>query len=127
MNVTVFCASSDTIPRHYIIEAQEMAGLLSEYGHTLVYGGGSTGIMGIMADIMLANRAKVKGVIPRFMVEVEWQHKRVSDMELTETMEERKQRLIELADVILVLPGGVGTLDEMFMAICNYKLKLHNK
>lgn len=126
-SVTVFCASSDRIPEIYKQHAHEVGKLLAESGYGLVYGGGGLGTMGIVADEMLAAGAHVKGVIPRFMVEVEWQHKGVTDMELTETMSERKQRLIEAGDIVLVLAGGVGTLDEMFEAISDRKLELNEK
>ncbi|MDO4462768.1 MAG: TIGR00730 family Rossman fold protein [Bacteroidia bacterium] len=125
--VTVFCASSDRIPDVYKQDAHEMGKLLAEAGYGLVYGGGALGTMGIVADEMLKAGAPVKGVIPRFMVEVEWQHKGVADMELTDTMSERKQRLIEAGDIVLVLAGGVGTLDEMFEAISDRKLDLNDK
>lgn len=126
-NVTVFCSSSDRIPEIYKQDAHEVGKLLARAGYGLVYGGGALGLMGIVADEMLQAGVHVKGVIPRFMVEVEWQHKGVADMELTDTMSERKQRLIEAGDVILILAGGVGTLDEMFEAISDRKLELNDK
>lgn len=126
-NVTVFCSSSDRIPEVYKQDAHEIGKLLAESGYGLVYGGGALGLMGIVADEMLGKGAHVKGVIPKFMVEVEWQHKGVADMELTTTMSERKQRLIAAGDVVLILAGGVGTLDEMFEAISDRKLDLNDK
>lgn len=126
-NVTIFCSSSEKIPDIYKQHAHEMGQLLGKSGYGLVYGGGALGLMGIVADEMLALGAHVKGVIPTFMVEREWQHPGVEDMVLTDTMSDRKQKLIALGDIVLVLAGGVGTLDEMFEAISDRKLDLNDK
>lgn len=122
--VTVFCASSDKIPQIYIDEARELARLLAQSGFGVVYGGGEIGLMGAVANEMLANNAPITGVIPRFMVDVEWQHRGVSDMILTETMAERKRKMIDLADAIVILPGSTGTMDELFDALADKKLGL---
>lgn len=121
---TVFCASSPRIPQCYFDDAAELAELLVRQGYDIVYGGGSVGLMGCVADKALSIGGTVIGVIPRFMVDVEWQHKGVADMRLTETMAERKKMLIELADVIIVLPGSTGTLDELFDSASQKKLGL---
>lgn len=126
-NVTIFCSSSEKIPYIYKQHAHDVGQLLAKAGYGLVYGGGALGLMGIVADEMLALGAHVKGVIPTFMVEREWQHPGVDDMVLTDTMSDRKQKLIAMGDVVLVLAGGVGTLDEMFEAISDRKLDLNDK
>ncbi len=93
-------------------------------GWGMVYGGGSVGLMGAVADAMLAKGGEVVGVIPHFMKEVEWDHKGVADMRLTDTMSERKQMMISMSDAIIVLPGSTGTLDELFEAVSDKKLGL---
>lgn len=123
----IFCASSSRVPQYYLDEARQLGERLVAEGWGLVYGGGSVGLMGAVADGMLAKGGEVTGVIPRFMVEVEWQHKGVADMRLTETMSERKQMMIQMSDAIIVLPGSTGTMDEFFEAASDKKLALHNK
>lgn len=123
----VFCASSGLVPRYYIDEARQLGERLAAEGWGLVYGGGSTGLMGAVADGALSAGGSVTGVIPRFMVEVEWQHKGVADMRLTDTMSERKRIMVDISDAIIVLPGSTGTLDELFEVVADKKLGLHNK
>lgn len=123
----VFCASSGLVPQYYIDEARQLGERLAAQGWGLVYGGGSTGLMGAVADGVLSAGGSVTGVIPRFMVEVEWQHKGVADMRLTDTMSERKRIMVDISDAIIVLPGSTGTLDELFEVVADKKLGLHNK
>lgn len=123
----VFCASSGLVPQFYIDEARQLGERLAAQGWGLVYGGGSTGLMGAVADGVLGAGGSVTGVIPRFMVEVEWQHKGVADMRLTDTMSERKRIMVDISDAIIVLPGSTGTLDELFEVVADKKLGLLNK
>ena len=125
--ICIFCASSPRIPQIYFDDARRLAELMAERGYEMVYGGGGVGLMGTMADVMLEHNAGVVGVIPKFMVEVEWQHKGVKEMHLTETMSERKQMMIKMSDAIITLPGSTGTLDELFEAASDKKLGLINK
>ncbi len=120
----VFCASSTKVPQYYLDEATALGERLVAEGWGMVYGGGSVGLMGAVADAMLAKGGEVVGVIPHFMKEVEWDHKGVADMRLTDTMSERKQMMISLSDAIIVLPGSTGTLDELFEAVSDKKLGL---
>lgn len=120
----VFCASSTKVPQYYLDEATALGERLVAEGWGLVYGGGSVGLMGAVADAMLAKGGEVVGVIPHFMKEVEWDHKGVADMRLTDTMSERKQMMISMSDAIIVLPGSTGTLDELFEAVSDKKLGL---
>ncbi len=122
--VCVFCASSTKVPQYYLDEATALGERLVAEGWGMVYGGGSVGLMGAVADAMLAKGGEVVGVIPHFMKEVEWDHKGVADMRLTDTMSERKQMMISLSDAIIVLPGSTGTLDELFEAVSDKKLGL---
>lgn len=123
----VFCASSELVPKYYVDEARRLGERLVDEGWGLVYGGGSTGLMGAVADAVLDRGGEVTGVIPRFMVEVEWQHKGVTDMRHTDDMSQRKQMMIRISDAIIVLPGSTGTMDELFEAVSDKKLGLHNK
>ncbi len=126
-SVCIFCASSPRTPKVYDQAARELARRLVGDDCGVVYGGGSIGLMGAVADEVLALGGKITGVIPRFMVDVEWQHKGVSDMRLVGTMSERKQMMVDLCDAIIILPGSTGTLDEMFESLSNKKLGLHGK
>ena len=91
------------------------------------YGGGSVGLMGAVADEALRLNGKITGVIPQFMVDVEWQHPDVKDMILVKTMSERKSRLVADVDAVVALPGSTGTLDELFEVVSNKKLGLFTK
>ncbi len=113
MQITIFCASSPAIDKKYFQAAEELTIELIKNNHSIVYGGGDTGLMGIVADTTLKMGGKITGVIPEFMKEVEWIHKDVEEMIVVETMQERKKILIEKSDAIVVLAGGTGTLEEL--------------
>jgi uncharacterized protein (TIGR00730 family) len=113
MNICVFCGSATGNNPLYANLAAEFGKLLAERGHSLVYGGGNIGLMGIIADNVLANHGKVIGVIPSFLAEREVAHQGLTQLEIVGTMHERKMRMAELANAFVVLPGGWGTLDEM--------------
>lgn len=127
MMATIFCASSPKIRDVYFEDARHLANRLIDEGYGIVYGGGSVGLMGCIANVALERNAKIIGVIPKFMVDVEWQHTGVDDMRQTNTMAERKQMLIELGDAIIILPGSTGTMDELFDAMADKKLGLLHK
>jgi uncharacterized protein (TIGR00730 family) len=90
----------------------------------VVYGGGAVGLMGALANGALEAGGAVVGVIPRFMTEVEWQHPGVANLEVVEDMRERKHRLLQGSDAVVALPGGCGTLEELFEAITLKRLGL---
>lgn len=125
MRVCVYCASSPACAEVHHAAARELGRTLAEAGCTTVYGGGASGLMGALADGALAAGGEVVGVIPRFMVEVEWQHPGVGDMQVVEDMRERKLRLLAGADAVVALPGGTGTLEELFEAITLKRLALY--
>lgn len=124
MNICIYCASSKAIPKIYFKQAEQLADLLARDGHHLVYGGGSRGLMGQIADTFLAARGGITGVIPGFMKEVEWDHKGVQDMIIVKDMAERKQQFLNRSDVLMALPGGVGTLEELGEALSAKRLGL---
>jgi len=124
MKICIYCASSKAIPQEYFKLSEILAKELIKEGHHLVYGGGSRGLMGQIADTFLEGRGPITGVIPGFMKEVEWDHKEVEDMRIVEDMVERKQMFFDLSDVIIALPGGVGTLEELSEALSLKRLGL---
>jgi uncharacterized protein (TIGR00730 family) len=113
MRVCVFCGSSSGTNRIYKDAAIIVANLLSKNNLSLVYGGGNIGIMGIIADQMMANGSSVIGVIPEFLMNREVGHRGISTLEIVPGMHERKKRMAELSDAFIALPGGVGTLEEL--------------
>lgn len=114
--VCVYCASSDKIDQHYFDLAKAVGKILSDAGTTVVFGGGSKGLMGQLAESVLANNGKIIGIIPHFMKAVEWDHKGVTELIVTEDMAERKKKLMEV-DAVVALPGGSGTFEELLEAI----------
>ena len=113
MNVCVFCGSSTGKESIYTDTALECGQLLANGGHTLIYGGGNIGLMGVIADSVLTRRGKVIGVIPDFLMKREVGHLGLTELIIVTSMHERKKRMADLADVFIALPGGWGTLDEL--------------
>lgn len=122
MKICVYCASSDKVADRYFAVADALGQHIACGGHSLVYGGGSKGLMGRIADAVLAHGGKVRGVLPRFMDEVEWGHEGLTEMVLVDGMHERKRLLVEGVDAAVALPGGCGTLEELAELISLKKL-----
>lgn len=112
MNVCVFCGSNSGTDEVYANAARETGQLLAAGGHTLVYGGGNIGLMGILADAALEAGGKVIGVIPDFLMNREVGHRGLTELVIVPSMHERKKRMADLSDAFMALPGGWGTLDE---------------
>ncbi len=125
MRICVYAASSDHCDPSYHAAAHALGQLLGEAGCTVVYGGGSSGSMGAVANGALAAGGEVIGILPRFMADLEWGHAGVTRMELVEDMRERKHRLLAGSDAVVALPGGCGTLEELFEAITLKRLGLY--
>lgn len=125
--ICVFCGSSAGSRPEYVAAAQETGAALAARGLTLVYGGGGKGMMGAVADGVLNAGGQVIGVIPSWMVEKEAAHKGVQRMIEVDSMLERKTRMAELSDAFLILPGGLGTLDELFEMATWSQLHLHGR
>ena len=124
--IAIYCASSSKIDNIYLHDAKKVGKLLTEAGYGIKYGGGSIGSMGAISNEVLANNGRVVGVIPQFMMDLEWAHPEVKEMIVTQTMAQRKEILIADVEAILVMAGGVGTLDELFDAMSLKKLgKFH--
>jgi uncharacterized protein (TIGR00730 family) len=113
-------------PQHRT-DAERLGRMMAEAGIALVYGGGSIGLMGVVADAVLRNGGSVIGVIPRFLLEREVGHLRLTEQHVVETMHERKLIMFERADAFVVLPGGIGTLEEFFEVLSWRGLDLHDK
>ena len=118
MNIAVYCGSSIGNNPNFIESAGILGRWIGENGHTLVYGGASRGIMGAVADATLAAGGKVIGVLPKVILIQERKHPGLTECIQTETMAERKTKMIELADAFVALPGGIGTLDEITEVMC---------
>jgi uncharacterized protein (TIGR00730 family) len=117
MKICVYCASSATVDASYFSATERLAREFLKEDIDVVFGGGAVGLMGRLADIILAGGGRIKGIMPKFMNEVEWAHKGVPDFEFTETMHERKAKFLEGIDGLVALPGGTGTLEELLEAI----------
>jgi uncharacterized protein (TIGR00730 family) len=121
----VFSSSSDHLPERFRQDALALADRMVEEEIGMVYGGGSVGLMGVLADRILQGGGKVVGVIPRFLCTKELAHEGLTRMIVTETMHERKMEMSRLADAFAVLPGGFGTMDEFFEILTWKQLGLH--
>lgn len=113
-NLCVFCGSSPGVSPIYLASARRLGALLARAGIGLVYGGASVGLMGAIADASLEGGGSVVGVIPRALQDREVAHKGLTDLRIVESMHERKALMAELSDAFLALPGGLGTLEELF-------------
>jgi uncharacterized protein (TIGR00730 family) len=125
--VAVYCGSTDGNNPAWRAEAIALGSALAAAGLGMVYGGASVGLMGAVADAALAGGAEVIGVLPDLFASREIAHKRLTTLEMVESMHQRKARMIELADAFVALPGGYGTLEEMLEAVTWAQLRLHAK
>lgn len=112
-NVCVFCASSANIDQRYLDDARELGRLLAQGGWRCVNGGGAVGLMGAVTDGALDAGGHVTGVIPKFMVDNGWCYDRLDDVVVTADMHQRKHMMSDMADAVIALPGGVGTMEEL--------------
>ena len=126
-NVCVFCGSRVMRDHRYVECARQLGEYLAAHQHRLIYGGGGTGVMGHLADSMLARGGRIIGVIPGHLAKAELMHSGVADMRVTTNMHERKALMHELADLYVVLPGGFGTMEELFEAVTWAQLDLHQR
>lgn len=114
LSICVYCGSRAGERAAYAEAARRLGGAIAAHGGRLVYGGGNVGLMGIVADAVLANGAPVCGVIPRSLMEREVGHRGLTELHVVETMHQRKQMMAERADAFVALPGGIGTFEELF-------------
>lgn len=125
--VTIFCGSKPGANPAYEQQAAILGALLANNGLTVVYGGGNKGIMGAVANAALDAGGKVIGIIPKLLLEWEAQHDGLSELIITESMHQRKLLLYEKGDAMIILPGGMGTLDELFELLTWNNLRIHDK
>ncbi len=125
--LAVYCGSSAGSDPAFAQTAGLVGQVMAERGIDLVYGGGRLGLMGVVADAVLDGGGKVYGVIPAMLKGHEVAHQRLTELHVVETMHERKAKMTELTDAFLALPGGIGTLDELFEAWTWYTLGFHAK
>ena len=125
--LTVFCGSKSGKNPSFLLAATALGKLLAQENIDLVYGGGNKGLMGAVANGCLDQGGRVIGIMPKLLLEWEAQHTGLSELVITENMHDRKKILYEKGDAGLVLPGGMGTLDELFEMLTWNNLKIHNK
>jgi len=123
----VFCGSAEGNSPAYLEMAKNLGKVMAQNNVGLVYGGASIGVMGAIADSVLANGGVVIGVIPKTLVDYEIAHKDLTELHVVEDMHQRKKMMYDRSDAFLSLPGGMGTLDEMFEILTWSQLKLHSK
>jgi uncharacterized protein (TIGR00730 family) len=126
-SIAVFCGSKEGFNEAFREAAYQLGAILAERNITIIYGGGRIGLMGAVAEGALQNGGKVIGVIPHFLQTKEIAHEGLTELVLTETMHERKVKMHELSDGVITLPGGWGTMDEMFEMLTWGQLGLHKK
>lgn len=126
-SICIFCGSSAGSQKEYSDKAQSLARLFVDNDITLVYGGSNVGLMRVIADTIMKAGGKVVGVMPHTLIEREVAHKGITEFHVVETMAERKAKMNELSDAFIAMPGGIGTLDEIFEVMSWNQLELINK
>ena len=123
--VTIYCASSPMVDECFFDATRQLATLLAHRQISIVYGAGRIGLMGCIADNVLAQGGEATGVIPQFMVDRDWCHKELSHLVVTQDMHERKQTMAQMGRAAIALPGGCGTLEELLEIITWKQLGLY--
>lgn len=125
MIICVFCGASEFSHTEYVDAASALGRRLAQAKVTVHYGAGAWGPMGALADAVLASDGRVVGVMPRFMHDLGWSHPRLSELVLTADMHERKKRMVAGTDAVVALPGGSGTIEELFEVVTSKRLGLY--
>jgi len=126
-SICVYAGSAAGNKSEYTEKAKDLGYSIADKGFSMVYGGGSNGLMGVTADAALSKGAKVTGIITEQLDAIEVGHKGLTNLEIVSSMHERKSRMAELSDVIISLPGGVGTWEELFEALAWNQLGFYSK
>ncbi|HEU0117614.1 MAG TPA: TIGR00730 family Rossman fold protein [Alphaproteobacteria bacterium] len=126
-SVCVYCGASNDVTPDFKTLAQDLGQALAQHNLQVVYGGGHVGLMGIIADSALKAGAKVIGIIPEHIRKMEVQHTGLTELHVVADMHTRKRMMVDRSDAFVILPGGLGTLDESFEILTWKKLNLHNK
>lgn len=127
MNICVFSGSSPSTSSDLLAMAERIGAMIAARRMGMIYGGGSTGMMGASASGAMSHGGKVHGIIPRFLQNLEVANEEISQLTITENMHQRKQMMYEQADAFIVLPGGFGTMEEMIEVLTWCQLKVLNK
>ena len=127
IRICVFCGSADGADASYVQTAKELGQRMADAGMGLVYGGATSGLMGVLADAALDGGAEVIGVMPDVLMDREIAHRGLTQIQVVKTMHERKALMYEQADAFIALPGGYGTLDEFIEIVTWAQLKIHRK
>jgi uncharacterized protein (TIGR00730 family) len=127
ISIAVYCASSAKVSPIYLDGAKELGEIFAKEQIHCIYGAGHVGLMGALADAVLAGKGKITGIIPKFMIDRNWHHKSLENIIVTETMHERKAQLASLAYAAVALPGGCGTLEELLEIITWKQLGLFQR
>ncbi|HUI08960.1 MAG TPA: TIGR00730 family Rossman fold protein [Bacteroidota bacterium] len=127
LRICVYCASSRSCDRSYHDAARRLGMLIARRSWSIVYGGGGDGSMGALADGALAAGGRVTGVIPHFMKELEWAHGGLTELRVVDDMRTRKEMMLSGSDAVVALPGGSGTLEELFEAMTLKRLGIYLK
>jgi len=126
-SVAIFCGSKEGSNPLYKQHATELGKLFAQKKISLIYGGGKNGLMGCAADSAMENGGNVRGVIPQVLIDWEHQHQNISELVVVDDMHMRKRKMYELCDAAIILPGGFGTLDELFEMLTWNQLSIHDK
>jgi uncharacterized protein (TIGR00730 family) len=126
-SLCLFCGSRPGADPAYVEAGRRLGSLMAERGIRLIYGGGNIGLMGVVAETVLAAGGEVTGIIPEFLMKYEVGDPGVTELIVVDDMHERKRRMFEMADGFVVLPGGLGTLDELIEVTTWKQLQLHAK
>jgi uncharacterized protein (TIGR00730 family) len=126
-SVCVFCGSQQGARAEYVDAARDLARVCAARGLLVVYGGGHVGMMGGLADEVLANNGQIVGIIPRHLMRPELAHRGLTELNVVESMHDRKRAMAERSDAFVVLPGGYGTFEEMFEMVTWLQLRLQSK
>lgn len=126
-NICVFCGASEGNRLEYRTAAEQLGKIIAKQNRRLIYGGGNKGLMGIIANAVLAHGGEVIGIIPERLVKAETAHHGITRLEVVDNMHQRKARLAELADGFIAMPGGTGTLEEFFEVWTGMQIGYHEK
>ena len=126
-SLAVFCGSKTGNNSIFIQHAAQLGKLMAKNNIKLIYGGGSAGLMGIIADSVMQEGGQVAGFIPKLLLEWEVQHRSITELIICDDMHERKKRIYSVCDAAIILPGGFGTLDELFEIVTWNQLTIHDK
>ncbi len=123
MNITVYLGATKGKNPNFELKCKELGAWIAKEGHTLIYGGSKTGLMGVLAESVIVNNGKAIGIEPQFFVDKEAQYENLTELIVTKDMSERKKKMIEFGDAFIAFPGGTGTLEEISEVISKTTLK----